>query len=52
MKYIVNIEDMKPDEDNRSLRFAVKNRESEILRDTYFLINPEQSPANPLLLNS
>jgi len=35
MKYIVNIEDMKPDEDNRSLRFAVKNRESEILRDTY-----------------
>ncbi len=48
MKYLVNIEDMKPDEDRRSLRYAVKNREGEILRDTYFLIDPEKSPSRNL----
>ena len=50
MKYIVNIEDQKPDEDERSLRFAVKNRESEILRDTYYLIDPENSPSENLTM--
>ena len=48
MKYLVNIEVLKPDEDPRSLRFAVKNRESETLRDTYFLIDPETSPSKNL----
>lgn len=48
MKYLVNIEDMKPDEDQRSLRYAIKNRGGEILRDTYFLIGPEQSPSRNL----
>lgn len=48
MKYIINVEDMKPDEDPRSLRHAVKNRESETLRDTYFLIDPENSPSKNL----
>lgn len=48
MKHLVNIEDMKPDEDKRSLRYAVKNREGETLRDTYFLIDPEKSPSRNL----
>ena len=48
MKYLVNIEDMKPDEDKSSLRYAVRNREGEILRDTYFLIDPEKSPSRNL----
>jgi len=48
MKYLVNIEDMKPDEDERSLRHVVKGRQSEILRDTYFLIDPETSPSRNL----
>jgi mannose-6-phosphate isomerase-like protein (cupin superfamily) len=48
MKHLVNIEDMKPDEDKRSLRYAVKNREAETLRDTYFLIDPETSPSRNL----
>ena len=48
MKYLVNVEDMKPDEDKRSLRYAVKNREGETLRDTYFLIDPEKSPSRNL----
>jgi mannose-6-phosphate isomerase-like protein (cupin superfamily) len=48
MKYLVNIEEMKPDEDGRSFRSAVRDRESEILRDTYFLIDPEDSPSRNL----
>jgi len=48
MKHIVNIEDMTPDEDERSLRHAVKDRQSEILRDTYFLIDPDTSPSKNL----
>jgi mannose-6-phosphate isomerase-like protein (cupin superfamily) len=48
MEYLVNIEEMKPDEDKRSLRHAIKERESEILRDTYFLIDPETSPSRNL----
>jgi len=50
MKYIVNVNDKKPDEDKRSLRYAVKNRESEILRDTYYLIDPENSPSKNLTM--
>ncbi len=48
MKYLVNVQDLKPDEDERSLRFNVKNRKGEILRDTYFLIDPENSPSRNL----
>ena len=50
MKYVVNIEEMKPDEDQRSLRFVVKDRESEILMDTYYLIDPEKSPSKNLTM--
>ena len=48
MKHLVNIEQMRPDEDKRSLRHAVQERESEILRDTYSLIDPETSPSKNL----
>lgn len=50
MKYVVNVNDKQPDEDKRSLRYAVKNRESEILRDTYYLIDPEDSPSKNLTM--
>jgi mannose-6-phosphate isomerase-like protein (cupin superfamily) len=50
MKYVVNVNDKQPDEDKRSLRYAVKNRESEILRDTYYLIDPENSPSKNLTM--
>ena len=50
MKHVVNIEDMSPDEDKRSLRFAVNDRENEILRDTYYLISPESSPSENLTM--
>ena len=48
MKYLVNIDDKAPDEDKRSLRHVVKDREEETLRDTYFLIDPEDSPSRNL----
>ena len=48
MKHLVNVQDLKSDEDERSLRFNVRNRKSEILRDTYFLIDPENSPSQNL----
>ena len=50
MKYVVNVNDKQPDEDKRSLRYVVKNRESEILRDTYYLIDPEDSPSKNLTM--
>jgi mannose-6-phosphate isomerase-like protein (cupin superfamily) len=48
MKYLVNIEDKAPDVDRRSLRHVVKDRDDETLRDTYFLIDPEDSPSRNL----
>jgi len=48
MKYVKNIEDMEPDVCDRSLRYATKTREQETLRDTYFLIDPENSPSKNL----
>ena len=48
MKHVVNVQNVGPDEDDRSLRFNVKNRTSKILRDTYFLIDPEDSPSQKL----
>ena len=50
MKYIVNVDEKKPDEDKRSLRHNVTGRESEILRDTYYLIDPENSPSKNLTM--
>ncbi len=50
MRYLVNVEDKKPDEDKRSLRHVVTGRESEILRDTYYLIDPENSPSKNLTM--
>ncbi|HHT79358.1 MAG TPA: cupin domain-containing protein [Actinobacteria bacterium] len=41
MKYVVNVQSMTPDLDPRSLRERVKNRDKVVLRDTYYLINPE-----------
>ncbi len=45
MKYIKNIEEMEPDLCNRSLRHAFKNCKQETIRDTYFLIDPKNSPS-------
>jgi len=50
MKYTVNVEEKQPDNDQRSLRHAVKARESEILRDTYYLIDPANSPSKNLTM--
>ena len=36
-QYVINIQNLKPDEDERSLRFNIKSRKSEVLRDTYFV---------------
>jgi oxalate decarboxylase/phosphoglucose isomerase-like protein (cupin superfamily) len=48
MKYVNNIEKMSPDECDRSLRFAVRDRPGATLRDTYFLVDPESSPSKNL----
>lgn len=48
MVYRVNLEGLKPDEDERSLRYLAKDRKKEILRDTYFLIDPDSSPSQIL----
>ena len=50
MKYLANVEDKKPDLDERSLRHIVNNRASEILRDTYYLIDPQNSPSKNLTM--
>jgi mannose-6-phosphate isomerase-like protein (cupin superfamily) len=41
MKYLVNVQEKQPDVDPRSLRARVKDREKAVLRDTYFLIDPD-----------
>jgi len=48
MKCLVNIQNLKPDEDPRSLRASVRDREKKILRDTYYLINSQNSPSKLL----
>lgn len=48
MKYLNNIQDKAADIDPRSLRARVQNRDKEVLRDTYFLIDPEDSPSRRL----
>ena len=48
MKYLVDIQSKDPDVDMRSLREQVKNREKAVLRDTYFLIDPDTGPSRHL----
>jgi mannose-6-phosphate isomerase-like protein (cupin superfamily) len=48
MKYLVNIDDKVPDVHKRSHRHVVKDRDDETFRDTYFLIDPEDSPSRNL----
>ena len=48
MKYVRNIEDMAPDTCDRSLRYAVGDQKGKTLRDTYFLIDPEECPSRNL----
>ena len=50
MKHIVNVNDKNPDQDKRSLRHQVQDRKSEILRDTYYLIDPHHSPSRNLTM--
>jgi len=48
MKYVVNVQSKEPDEDPRSLRACVKNRDKSVLRDTYFLVDNENGPSQRL----
>lgn len=48
MKYVNNVQSRGADEDARSLRARVKNRDKTVLRDTYFLVDPENSPSRGL----
>jgi len=48
MKYVKNIEEMQPDTCERSLRFAVKGKDRQTLRDTYYLLDPQTSPSKNL----
>ena len=51
MKHVVvNVQDKKPDEDPRSLRARVLDRDNDILRDTYFLISNKNSPSRNLTM--
>ncbi len=47
---VVNVQDRKPDEDQRSLRARVSGREAEVLRDTYYLIDSMNSPSKRLTM--
>jgi mannose-6-phosphate isomerase-like protein (cupin superfamily) len=47
---VVNVQSKKPDEDQRSLRARVAGRESQVLRDTYFLIDGGNSPSKRLTM--
>jgi mannose-6-phosphate isomerase-like protein (cupin superfamily) len=48
VKYVNNVQDKAADTDPRSLRARVENRDKEVLRDTYFLVDPEDSPSRRL----
>ncbi len=50
MKYVNNIEDQKPDECDRSLRFANPDKKGETFRDTYYLIEPGKSPSKNMAM--
>ena len=48
MKCVVYVNNKQPDEDPRSLRARVINRDKQVLRDTYFLIDEDNSPTKRL----
>jgi len=48
MKFVVNVQDKIPDEDERSLRAHVRNRSKSVLRDTYFLVESEKGQSQRL----
>lgn len=48
MKFINNVQDKEADVDPRSLRARIQNRDKDVLRDTYFLVDPEDSPSRRL----
>jgi mannose-6-phosphate isomerase-like protein (cupin superfamily) len=49
VEHVVNVQELEPDDgDERSLRGKLGRREEEILRDTYWLISPEDSPSRRL----
>ena len=48
MKCVRNVQSLSPDVDARSLRAHVCDREKTVLRDTYQLINSENSPSQRL----
>ncbi len=48
MKYVVNVQSKEADEDPRSLRAHVVNRDKTVLRDTYFLVDPDKGPSRRL----
>jgi mannose-6-phosphate isomerase-like protein (cupin superfamily) len=50
MNHKINIQDIAPDIDARSLRDRVKNREKMVLRDTYYLIEQGVSPSKSLTM--
>jgi mannose-6-phosphate isomerase-like protein (cupin superfamily) len=50
MKYLINVQDKSADEDPRSLRDRVKNRDKTVLRDTYYLVERGVSPSQTLTM--
>jgi len=48
MKYVINLQDKDSDRDARSLRARVENRDKTVLRDTYFLVDPEDGHSKRL----
>lgn len=52
MKCVFNVNDLPADTDARSLRDHVKNRNKTVLRDTYYLISPDNSASRRLTLGN
>ncbi|MFW5981275.1 MAG: cupin domain-containing protein [bacterium] len=50
MKYVQNVQNQDPDIDPRSIRDRVKDRERKVLRDTYYLIDPEECDSRRLTM--
>lgn len=50
MVFKTNIHEKQPDTCERSFRYLAQNKKGETLRDTYWLIDPETSPAKVLRL--
>mgnify|MGYP001026416210 CR=1 FL=1 len=50
MVFRVNLHEMQPDTCERSFRHLAQSKKGETLRDTYWLIDPENSPSRVLKL--